>query len=98
MVRGWLLGGAIWGIHLGTPCSSFSRARRGTPPPLRDALRIMGLDGLSIKDQERVKIGNALMTFSFGVLMLCHRLLIPATLENPATSMIWLMRAAQHVA
>ena len=49
--EGWLLG-----IHFGTPCSSYSRARKndGGPPPLRSASSLWGLTGLKDKDREKV--------------------------------------------
>ena len=48
--------GVISFIHFGTPCSSFSVARKndGGPPPLRDAVHLWGLPGLSPKDHEKV--------------------------------------------
>eukprot|EP00972_Heterocapsa_arctica_P022513 3310733-Heterocapsa_arctica.AAC.1 len=49
---------ADW-IHLGTPCSSFSTARRGKPGspggPLRTVAHPMGLPGLPEKDALKVK-------------------------------------------
>ena len=63
----------FWGIHLGTPCTSFSRARRGNPPPLRNNQNILGLPNLSDKDQSIVDNGNTFMRFSFEVLQICHR-------------------------
>ena len=50
----------------------------------------MGLPGLSDNDRLKVELGNALMIFSFSVLSLCHRLQLPATMENPGRSRIWL--------
>ena len=31
LVRGWIAEGVVWGVHLGTPCQSFSRARDRGP-------------------------------------------------------------------
>ena len=96
LIQGWVLSGQVWGVHMGTPCSSFSRARRGKPPPLRDRLHIMGLPNLSDKDQVRVQIVNLLMRFSFKLLLTCRQQGIPATIENPATSMLWWTPQAQQ--
>jgi hypothetical protein len=89
-LRGLLMGHVVWGIHMGTPCTSFSRARRGKPPPIRDNCHVMGLLVVSEKDARKIKDGNCLMIFSFGILSLCHRLLLPCTIENPTTSMLWI--------
>ncbi|CAE8591594.1 unnamed protein product [Polarella glacialis] len=96
-LRGLIIGNLVWGIHLGTPCSSFSRAQRGRPPPIRSSQFPLGLSGLSEKDAERVEIGNCLMSFSIGVLRLCHRLCIPCVIENPASSMLFLTQNAISV-
>ncbi|CAE8615524.1 unnamed protein product [Polarella glacialis] len=96
-LRGLIIGNLVWGIHLGTPCSSFSRARRGRPPPIRSSQFPLGLSGLNEKDAERVEIGNCLMSFSIGVLRLCHRLCIPCVIENPASSMLFLTQNAISV-
>ena len=94
LVFGWIRAGLVWGSHLGTDCRSWSRARdngkNGWPGPLRSDTQVMGLDGLSDKDQLKVQLGNTLMIFSFAVLTLCHRLSLPATMENPGRSRIWL--------
>ena len=91
-VRGLLAGGTVVAVWMGTPCSSWSRAReRGGkgPPPLRSNAHWMGLPELGPKDAEKVRIGNALMVFSASIFRLCSRLGIPCTIENPATSRIW---------
>eukprot|EP00959_Pyramimonas_sp_CCMP1952_P398831 8357417-Pyramimonas_sp.AAC.1 len=44
-IRGWIMSGCVIGIHFGTPCISWSRARTrpNGPQPLRSGERILGL-------------------------------------------------------
>ena len=93
LILGWLTAGLVIGIHLGTPCSSFSRARDSGPgpPQLRDDSHPLGLPSLwRIGDIMQVKLGNCLMRFSAAVLRACVAHRIPASLENPRLSRIWL--------
>ena len=92
MLAGWVKSGFVKGFHLGTPCESFSRARDVPPgpPPLRSDLRPLGLDGLKPHDQAKVLLGNLFVRFSVYLLSLAHRLHIPASMENPQRSRIWL--------
>lgn len=88
----WIRAGLILGLHLGTPCKSFSRAR-DVPPgpmPLRSDARPLGLDDLKPHDQVKVFIGNLFMRFSALLLRLARSFNFPATLENPARSRLWL--------
>ena len=83
---------AVW---LGTPCSSWSRARRADgkgPGPLRSDTQIYGLPGLSSSDQAKIRLGNSLMRFSASVAEICIDRHIPFCIENPWTSRIWLTR------
>eukprot|EP00438_Fugacium_kawagutii_P032643 Skav206865 [mRNA] locus=scaffold898:55024:69937:- [translate_table: standard] len=91
-VLGWIRSGLVKAVHLGTPCNSFSRARdrRPGPPPLRSDEHPLGLSGLREADENKVREGNLFMRFSVQVCMLCILLGIPFTLENPATSRIWI--------
>lgn len=54
-------------VWLGTPCNSWSRARRHDgrgPGPLRDDHEfLMGFPNMSEKDMEKIRAGNILMTF-----------------------------------
>ena len=80
---------------MGTPCNSWSMARRGPkgaagpPGPLRDKNYLLGLPDLNDRDQHRVDMGNNLMKFSASVFSLCRNLGVAVALENPHTSMIW---------
>lgn len=88
-------------IWMGTPCNSWSRARKWDgrgPGPLRDDHEgLMGLPNLSDKDQHKVKLGNALMRFSAKIFRICMALDIPVVLENPHTSRIWLSAPIRHL-
>ncbi len=88
---------AVW---LGTPCNTWSRARRGGgtgPGPIRDNNHLWGLPNLSDKDQSKINVGNALLKFSAAVFRLCLSLNIPVVLENPLTSMLWQTPPVQHL-
>ena len=88
----WIQHGLVRAGHLGTPCSSFSRARDrpGGPPPLRTDSMPMGRTALRPGDAARVTVGNVLLRFSCRVLLLAVQYRMPFTLENPKTSRIWL--------
>ena len=86
----WL--GAIWFAHFGTPCNTYSAARKegdGGPPPIRSQQFPDGLPDLSAEQHAQVFLGNlfrdrtceacaalALMGFHFSI-------------ENPLGSLIW---------
>ena len=80
-------------VHFGTPCTTFSRARRddGGPPPLRNEQFLLGLSGLSELNAEKVRLGNLFLDITID-LVLC---VVSAgghwSIENPAGSMLWLM-------
>jgi hypothetical protein len=91
---GWISSGAVAGIWLGTPCTSWSRARHGPAEsnwgPLRDNSNIMGLPNFRPKDHDKVRVGNATMKCTSQVIKLCIKLRVPCFFENPAGSMMWL--------
>ena len=88
-------------VWLGTPCNSWSRARRWDgrgPGPLRDDHHfLMGLTGLSERDQLKVKIGNSLMKISAKIFRCCIQHNVPVALENPHTSRLWLAPPIRHL-
>lgn len=96
-----LASGQVAYVWLGTPCHSWSRARRWDgrgPGPLRDdGDYLMGLPGLSDKDQVKVDIGNCLMRASAKIFRVCLQLGIPVALENPRTSRLWKSRPIAHL-
>lgn len=77
---------------MGTPCTTWSRARKddGGPPPLRDDAEFLwGFHNLSPSDQRKIEDGNQLLHCSVRVAELCTKLLVPWVLENPASSRIF---------
>lgn len=85
-------------VWLGTPCTTWSRAREddGGPQPLRDdSEHLYGRPNLHWKDEMKVKEGNALLNVSETIILLCQQNDIPWALENPWTSHIWLTRRLQ---
>lgn len=63
--------GRVASVWLGTPCTSFSMARRGRPPALRSRQFPWGVGGLSEEDQERVRLGNILAKRSLAIFREC---------------------------
>jgi len=90
-LRRWIAAGSTAWVHFGTPCTTYSRARRldGGPPPLRTDACLNGLPGLSAHDRLKVATGTRLMHLTCDLI----EALPPGrffTLENPWHSMIWL--------
>ena len=99
-----LLEEAPFAVHVALPCGTGSRARerpiskkarlQGAPEPrpLRDAEHVLGLPGLSEKDQIRVDKSNELCRFVVFLLQQlpssCH-----LSIENPENSWIWAVLA-----
>ena len=101
LVRAWLRSGLIWGVHLGTPCGTWSRARDrgpvrvvggppGWPGRLRSAEHPWGLPEVQHpRDVAALAAGNALAKFSISVARQCRNLEIPFGIENPFSSRLW---------
>jgi len=99
-IRGWIAAGWVQAVHMGVICSSWSRARcaPGGPPPLRSAEHLMGLPvGLLRHESEtwKINLGNNTMKFCVSVAWTCLIHMIPFTIENPSTSMIWITKSMQ---
>ena len=80
-------------VWLGTPCTTWSRARKadGGPPPLRDDdSSLFGFAHLPPRDLAKVTEGNKLLQVSQDIIALCNELQLRWVLENPWTSRIWL--------
>lgn len=92
-LRRLIQAGVIFYIHFGTPCSSFSVARKndGGPPPLRDRQHLWGLPGLRPRDQMKVTMGTKFMFFTQKLAVLCSQRHVLWSVENPASSFLWLM-------
>ncbi len=100
LVNRRLLGGEsacrLSGIEL--PCNSWSLARRGRPPPLRDSSTLlMGLPDLSSKDKLRVQHGNRQCWSAVRLIQHALKRNIPGYLENPKTSRLWKTRGIQQL-
>ena len=90
MLHGWLTSHVCIGIWLGTPCSSWSRARHdidGGGP--RDKYNLLGKPNLSDADQLRVSNGNRTMRASVQLIKTCATVGAICVLENPHTSMLF---------
>ena len=80
-------------VWCGTPCTTWSRARKhdGGPPPLRDdGENLWGFSDLSMHDGNKIEQGNNLLFVTAKLCQLCDQLHVPWVIENPATSRIWL--------
>ena len=91
--------GYISYIHFGTPCCSFSQARKldGGPPPLPSQAHLWGLPMLSPADSERVQVGNLLLLVTTELAGVAHASKVWWSLENPASSWLWAMPPTQKV-
>ena len=93
-VQNWLQSGVVALVHFGTPCTTFSRARKhgdGGPPPIRSEQFLMGIPGISAKDKEKVQLGTRSLDIT---LLLCRAVAAHGgqwSLENPSSSMLWMM-------
>lgn len=87
--------GSIALIWLGTPCTSWSRARKhdGGPPPLRDDddNLVSGFPHLNTRDKAKVAEGNQLLQVSVDIIALATELSIRWVMENPFSSRLWLV-------
>lgn len=96
-LKGWLLSGLVWGIFAGTPCETFSRARRAPPGssfpgPLRSAQQPRGLAGLTGKDLRRIRDANAVSDRAAILLRIGYERGLVGGEENPASSILWLTK------
>ncbi|CAE7771734.1 unnamed protein product [Symbiodinium sp. CCMP2592] len=83
--------GAIAFLHLGLPCSTFSRARSrpGGPPPLRSLAQPLGLLSVDHGFRDQLDRANLLMQRSIDLLEATIVAGGDASLENPLTSLLW---------
>ena len=93
LIEGWLSGGCVAGLWLGTPCSSWSRARRGPPGSNWCCIRSRefpnGMPNLRPADVARIALGNATMLASARLIRAARRSKTPCFLENPSGSLLW---------
>ena len=93
-IEAWLSSGLVRIVHFGTPCTSFSKARRlgdGGPGPIRSPDHLLGIPGIPAADLAKVKLGTKLLDITLQWTQLALQAGSQITIENPASSMIWLM-------
>ena len=101
-LKGWILNRMVWGVFAGTPCETFSRARRGKPgaggfpAPLRSSECPRGLSGLSAADASKLAKGNMLADRAATLLRIADELALPTGEENPGSSILWLTSQRQR--
>ena len=102
LLIGWMSSNCVAGLWLGTPCASWSRARRGPPGStwcaIRSATHLYGLPNLRPIDQHKINIGNNTMKASARLISAARRFGVPCFLENPSTSLLWLADPIQKQA
>ena len=74
-VLGLIMGDHVWMVHLGTPCTAWSRARHG----------IKNLQKARLKEQHAV----ATALFTCKVIRECLKRGVAFSLENPSSSRLW---------
>ena len=99
-VKALLTGHHVQMVHFGTPCSSFSQARKldGGPPPLRDRDHLYGLAGLAADDQKALRLGTQLMEVTAQLVTSAQQAGVKWSIENPETSLLWDMPPVQTLA
>jgi hypothetical protein len=91
LVRLCLAADIVW---LGIPCDTFSRARRFDgrgPRPLRDNDNLRGFPDLEGKNLQRLQLANVVTDFAWYLVRRLRARGIPGAVENPLTSMLWLL-------
>ena len=92
-IEAWIASGCVRLAHFGTPCATFSKARKhdGGPPSLRTRQFLNGVHFLSAKNKEKVRLGTLFLDIT---LQLCEALTKAGAfwyIENPESSMLSLM-------
>eukprot|EP00435_Cladocopium_sp_Y103_P009898 s3109_g2.t1 len=75
LILKWIRNGVFGFIHLGTPCTIWSRARHGVKE--------------SLKTRCKEEDGLEMALFSAKVIAMCHKHRIPFALENPGSSKLF---------
>lgn len=86
-----LLLGVVFFLHCGTPCNTFTAARKadGGPPPLRSPQAPLGLEGLSEQDSCLVFLGNVFLDRTVEACSLVFAFGGDFLIENPLLSLLW---------
>ena len=95
-----ILLGAVFFMHFGTPCNTFSSARKedGGPPPLRSAAFPDGLPGLDLDLFLVTFLGNLFVERTAEACCALAQLGKDFSIENPLFSLIWNTPALVRVA
>ena len=92
-------------IHCGLPCGTCSRARERpvashlraagapNPRPLRDSEALLGKEGLTDMENQRVRLANKIYKLAIHVLVAGFGCGALASLENPSRSWLWAVLA-----
>jgi hypothetical protein len=83
--------GVVFFLHCGTPCNTFTAARKadGGPPPLRSPQEPLGLEGLSEQDSCLVFLGNVFLDRTVEACSLVFAFGGDFLIENPLLSLLW---------
>ena len=84
--------GVVALVWLGTPCQSFTSARKDDgfgPMPLRDSSHPLGLPDLNSRDAQAVQLGNKLLKVSLRLMRVAAHHKVPCVMENPWSSYMW---------
>ena len=97
LIQGWITSGMVLGTWLGTPCTSWSRARHGPPGTswctIRSAAHIVGVPGLQPHDISNIQLGSSTLRPSILIIKTCLSVCVPIYFENPHTSFLWYVPA-----
>eukprot|EP00435_Cladocopium_sp_Y103_P034728 s2383_g9.t1 len=83
--------GLVFYVHCGTPCNTFTAARKddGGPPPLRSREHPMGLGNLSELNRNLVLLGNIFLDRTVEICFLVFVFGGDFSIENPLLSLLW---------
>ena len=83
--------GMVRFAHFGTPCTTFSAARKhrdGGPPPIRSSQHLYGIPNISKKDQAQVDVGTQFLLLTLEMASIPLDQGNPISIENPLTSLM----------
>jgi hypothetical protein len=89
LLRGFLRAGLLRAFWVGLPSDTFLAGRRDGD--FRSPERLWGVADLSPSSCLRVLQESALALFAVSLLHLCRTLHVPAVVENPSRSMLWML-------
>ena len=93
LLVGWISSHCISAVWLGTPCNSWTQARRGPPGSswcrIRSRSHILGLPNLRPQDVHKIQHGNATAAASARIIKACINHHVPCVPENPGSSPIF---------